>query len=291
MAKTRLQVAKKDIEALFSSLQSKVLRLADIARILDENRAGWRLARTLSVRAFVEFVLHQSQLKRIAMHFPSRTETRYAWKDIPLYSVALSLRPKSYFTHYTAMYLHHLTDQVPRTIYVNSEQPAKPSGESGLIQSRIDMAFRSRPRTSRTVAEIGDQRICLLNGMHTGQLGVVDLPAPDGSAARATGLERTLIDVAVRPFYAGGVSQVLKAYEVAGGRASVNRMAAYLKALKYIYPYHQAIGFYLERSGAYDKEAVALMEQFPMNYDFYLTHQIGQKDHSDRWRLYFPKGL
>ena len=69
---------------------------------------------------------------------------------------------------------------------------------------------------------------------------------PDYGPLRFTNLERTLIDAAVRPVYAGGVFEVRKAYQLAKEKVSVNRLAALLQKLNYIYPYHQAIGFYLE---------------------------------------------
>jgi hypothetical protein len=129
--------------------------------------------------------------------------------------------------------------------------------------------------------------------MYTNQLGVITENVNYGeqsATVRLTIIERTLLDVTVRPAYAGGVSEVLKAYELAKERASVNRLAATLEKLGYVYPYHQAIGFYLERAG-YKGASLDLLKRFPMNFDFYLTHQIGQKEYVKRWRLYVPKGL
>jgi hypothetical protein len=83
----------------------------------------------------------------------------------------------------------------------------------------------------------------------------------------------------------------LKAYKLARPKVSVNKLAATLKKLDYIYPYHQAIGFYLERAGVYTESSIALLRKFDFKYDFYLTHQIKEKAYSERWRLYFPKGL
>jgi predicted transcriptional regulator of viral defense system len=117
------------------------------------------------------------------------------------------------------------------------------------------------------------------------------MDSPEGGRIRVTDVERTLIDVTVRPVYAGGPFEVLKAYKVARPKVSVNKLAATLKKLDYIYPYHQAIGFYLERAGVYTESSIALLRKFDFKYDFYLTHQIKEKAYSERWRLYFPKGL
>jgi hypothetical protein len=72
---------------------------------------------------------------------------------------------------------------------------------------------------------------------------------------------------------------------------SVNRLTALLSKLGYVYPYHQAIGFYLEKAGSYRDAQVTLLERIEMSFDFYLTHQMKETEYSPRWRLYYPKGL
>jgi predicted transcriptional regulator of viral defense system len=125
--------------------------------------------------------------------------------------------------------------------------------------------------------------------MPTGQLGVIDTPGPDGRNIRVTDVERTLIDIAVRPFYSGGVFEVLKAYRLAKDKVSVNKLASFLKKMDYVYPYHQAIGFYLERSGAYKDSQINLLRKFEIRFDFYLTYQMNEMSYSKDWRLYYPK--
>jgi len=77
------------------------------------------------------------------------------------------------------------------------------------------------------------------------RLGVIDYDL-DGIMIRITGLERTLVDAVVRPDYSGGIEEVLKAFTAVKGEISVNKMLAILKKMDYMYPYHQALGFYLE---------------------------------------------
>jgi hypothetical protein len=193
------------------------------------------------------------------------------------------------------MRTHGLTEQIPKTIYINAEQTPKPRPAARLEQNRIDLAFRSPMRKTSLVAEVGEMRVCLLNGMHTGELGVVQQDIVDdyqkpANGIRLTNLERTLIDIAVRPAYAGGVFEVFKAYRNARRTVSLANLVKFLRELNYVYPYHQAIGFYLERAGFTPSE-YSLLEQFPQNFDFYLTHQMREKEYSRRWRLFFPKGF
>jgi hypothetical protein len=288
----RIKIAKPDILGLLEALPVKVLRQSDIAKILDENRSFWRLTQSLTVNEFIEFLLNQSKLRKLEFRFPHRKETRYVWGKVPLYELVGSLKPKAYFSHYTAIYMHELTEQIPKTIYLNQEQTPKPTPIAEPTQESIDAAFRRAQRKTKNCTTYLDYRICVLNGKHTNQLSVIQSTAPDGATVRVTGLERTLIDITVRPEYAGGPFEVLKAYRLAKEKdISVNRLVATLKKLTYIYPYEQAVGFYLDRSGVYPKSVLRLLQKDDFKLDFYLTHQMRDTDYSERWRLFFPKGL
>ncbi len=291
MAKTRIAIAKPDIVKLFDEYPQKIFKLSEIQRILDSNRTFWRLAKSMSYSDFIRYLVANAKLKKEVFNFSYRPITLYVWGEVPQYKLLLSLKPNSYFTHYTAVYFHDLTEQTPKTIYINVEQGRKPRPKGALIQEKIDSAFNRPTRISNNVAEYRDRTIRMLNGMHTGNLGVFEMSIPDGETLRITDIERTLIDITVRPEYAGGIHEVLKAYRLAKDKLSVNRLVATLKKINYIYPYQQAIGFYLERAGVYKKSQLDLLRRFEMKYNFHLMHEMKDYEYSQQWRLYFPKGF
>jgi hypothetical protein len=288
---TRIRIAKPDIIESFNALHQNVMKRSDIERLLAENREHWRLSESTTAYDFIKYMIGKSRLDAVRFQFPSRTVVRYIWGEPSTYKLALSLTLDAYFCHYTAMHLHGLTEQIPKTIYLNSEQSPKPQRDTTLDQKRIEIAFKRKPRVSKNIAAYEDLNICILNGKYSKKLGVVDIQTPEGELVPVTGIERTLIDITVRPFYSGGVFEVLKAFRLAQGKVSINKLTAMLQKLNYLYPYHQAIGFYLEKSGAYKESLINLFRKFEINYDFYLTYGMKDMDYSKRWRLFFPKGL
>lgn len=291
MNRSRLQIAKSDILAFFAAQPRRVFKLREISALLSAERGGWRLAQSTTVDVFIKFLLKSGELKKHAFEFPNRPETLYVWGDVATLEMLQHLKAKSYFSHYTAMRLHGLTEQVPKTVYISHERSElSATNASELDQAAIDAAFRRPARVSNNAVEFGNQRIVLLNSAFTGSEGVISHPAGPSSKelVQVTNIERTLIDAVVRPVYSGGVYEVAKAFEQAKEAVSVNTIGAMLRKLQFGYPYHQAIGFYLERAG-YRSSSLDLMRRFPMKFDFYLTHEMAETRYDKTWRLHVPK--
>jgi len=290
-----------EIEGRFSSPKShivkfldeggpNVFRFSDIRATFATNKKLWGLKKDIKVYDVIGFLLRETRLKKVNLEFPSRTEVRYLWGEVSIYEVALSLKTGSYFTHQTAMYLHKLKEKAPKMIFLNLEQPPHYTGHENFSQESIDAAFRRPQRISKNMASFRGKKICILNGMHTGKLGVIMIRGSGGEEIPVTNIERTLIDIVVRPSYSGGVPEVLKAYKKAEGKVSIKKLISMLKSLNYVYPYHQAVGFYLEKAG-YSDPSVNLLRDFGINYDFYLAHDMKEMGYSEEWRIFFPKGL
>ena len=216
-------------------------------------------------------------------------KARYHFGPFSDYELALSLKPGGYLSHGTAAYLHNLIDRELKVIYVNKEQSLKNS-KGNLTQAAIDRAFANKQRTSAYIVTHRKTRMVLLSGKHSGRLGVMKSTGPQGEQLELTDLERTLIDIAVRPAYAGGARAVARSYLSALQKISVSRIAKLLQDLNYVYPYHQVLGFYLQNAG-HPPSALQPLREPGLKFDFYLEHGMKQSAFDSTWRLYVPEEM
>ncbi len=282
-----MELHRKEIVAALQEQNEDVLSYSEIESTFMAHKQEWKLPKSTTLRQFLEFLVDE---KEILIPFEFGPESRrskkfyYKKKDVNPYKFALSLMNGSYLSHFSAVTFHDLTDEIIKSIYVNKEQSAplsEPKDEL-IPQEKIDQAFQKKPRFTTNYVDIKNYRIYILRSQYTGDVGVVTR-----QGMRVTNLERTLIDITVRPHYAGGVHEVLEIYKKAKGEASINRLNSYLKKMNFRYPYHQAIGFYLEKAG-YKENAIKLLERYPRNQDFYLGHNMYEPSYDEKWRIYYP---
>jgi hypothetical protein len=277
------------IQRFLDRARPRVYTYLQLQQAILEHRRDWHLG-TVSASTIMELLLAETQLKVVELTSESySSEQRLVWGTPSAYELAHSLRPGAYFAYGTAAYLRGLLEEAPTTFHVNKEQTPKEQ-RGGLTQEALDRAFASRPRKSKLVFSDGLHRFVVIAGKFTNGLEVGHLRGPAGERLQATKVERTLIDISVRPIYCGGVQRVLEAYRAARGVLSPNRLMTTLKRLGHLYPYHQVIGFYLERAG-YGSEVLGAARRPGLHFDFYLAHGMGDRAYSKEWRLYYPRGL
>jgi len=268
----------KTITATLDRYGKRVFTRQELVRLVEAHRKQW--------------LLKALPLRSVVLESPTYVQefARYLWRAPNPLEVAASVRaPNSYLCHSSALFIHKLLDRLPKELCVNYEQSNKPKPSGGLTQESLDRAFSGKQRQSAFIFPYEGHAIVILSGKHTGGLDVRELSLATGTKVRVTGLERTLIDVAVRPGYAGGVERVLEAYRRARDQVSVSKLIAALQKLDYIYP-HQAIGFYMERAG-FPKKQFSLLKALGLDWDFYLAHNMKTRGYSSDWRLFHPEGL
>ena len=282
--------AREEIIDFFKSQTRRVFRYSDLRAIFEEQRSVWNIAASSKLKQFIIVLLDTGTLKEQVAPFPHRSETRFLMGTPSIYAMVQTLKDRGYFSHRSALHLNGLTAGEPKDVYLNVEQRPHPPPSVSLTQKGLDFAFKGRQRSTSNIALIEKYRVHLLNGKYSNDLGVIEMIEPGGAVVRVTDQERTLIDAVVRPAYAGGVERLLRAYVAGRDKVSIRRLIGYLRELKHVYPYHQAIGYLLEQAG-YPREEVDIMRLLPREFKFYLTHEMQDPEYVESWKLYIPRGF
>jgi hypothetical protein len=321
IAAKRFDSFGKFFENLYLNTGATVFSLSDLKRMytdrviisgkqkrtdsLGELAADLRL-KSLTLNSLIAYCLKNSLLTAVEVNIGEKLHVLYYSKHFTakndfarILEITKALFPKGYFCHYTALQLHGLTDQMPKTVYVNIEQRMMYDVDyerQNLTQEKIDAALARDVRKGKSIIEVFEYRIKVLHGKDTGNAGVIKMESP-GMLIAVTNIERSLIDACVRPELCGGIYEVVNAYKRAKEEgASVRKMVSYLSEIGYVYPYHQSVGFLLRHAGFPDPLLQLLKDRFPMEHDFYLVHGPVNKDkknliYSKEWRIFAPKEL
>ncbi len=256
--------------------------------IFSWKKEEWNISHSKSVRHLIEFLINEKIILEHTFSYErGKRKNIYLSGSFDEFTLFSGIQKLSYYTHYSSMYLHQLTQQIPKTYYLNFEH----TSEFPLImisQKAIDSSFSKEQRKTTRGYTYKGKRVYLLNGKNTDRLGVIH-QFSNTQSYYYTDLERTLIDIAIRPVYSGGVFDVLGAFNSAKDIVNPVKLHDYLEKLQYIYPYEKVIGFYLERSG-YSEKVLQLFTK-KSKYKFYLTYNIKNKEYSKRWNLFYPKGI
>jgi hypothetical protein len=271
----------------------RVFTKQDLRHLIAKHREQWHILDRVPPNKIIDYLLTVFPLRKIVLDGPDHSQefNRYLWREAHPLELAASVRaPSSYLCHSSALFMHGLVDGLPKDLCINYEQSEKPKPPGGLTQESIDRAFQGKQRQSAFIFHYATHRIVVPSGKHTRSLEVRELAIDTGAKVRVTDIERTLIDITVRPTYAGGVEHVLEAFRWARHKVCIPKLIATLQKIDHVYPYHQAIGFYLERAG-YSPGHLTEFKKATKKFDFYLAHGMRDPAYSDQWRIFHPPGM
>lgn len=282
------------IASFFEKHPFKAYTTYDIQQIFDAERNAWRIANYRNYKHFITFLNDRKILLLDIQNHEAQNSIKQILrkKDATPFHVGLTVKKGGYLSNYSAMQIHQLTLQLPKTVYVSDDKyldiySPKPN-EVTLEQEAVDKAFSKPQRvaTESYKSTFDGFRYVYLQRKHTSvNIGIIKK-----QNVAVTDLERTLIDIAVRPVYSGGAFEVLKAYRNAKPKIDVEKLNEYLVQLDYIYPYHQLIGFYLDLTGFPEKELKIFLDR-KTDINFYQTYNLSNKKLNQKWGVYYPMGI
>lgn len=293
MRKESFKSAEQQIKDYLYKDNLKAYTVVDIAEIFESNREEWNIAAYRRRGHFTQFLDDQGILKENKLKHQTTGSIKqiYTEKDAVPFDIGLTIKKEGFLSNYSAMQIHQLTLQIPKSIYVSftkSQGYSANSHGNTLEQISIDQAFSKPQRITSEVyrSEIDNIRYYFIQKAFIEKsVGIIS-----ESGKNYTDLERTLIDIAIRPAYSGGVFEVLEAFTAAKEIVDIYKLDNYLTKLDYLYPYHQLIGFYMDKAG-YNEKETAIFHNKKRNYNFYLTYNMSNTNFDEKWKLYYPKGF
>lgn len=293
MANTsRISQAADTIKRSLVRTLPHVYTAGSLEAIFQKNKKKWNLPQAMNVPKFIDALLAEVIIDECYLDFGNEYYQGYYLCSSSAYYIISQLVPKTYLSHLSALHVWGLTDKDVR-IYINREQAQAlskaPKGK--LEQTAIAKVFSQPQRQPENTADFNGIDVVHLKGKYTGQLGVRSFRIQNNEEVLITDLERTLIDCIVRPAYALPPQQMIGVFKKAKKRVSVATMSDYLDELDYLYPYHQCIGFYMERAGNYSIGEIKLFSSRAKSYDFYLDYELISPAYDSRWKLYYPASL
>jgi predicted transcriptional regulator of viral defense system len=278
-----------EIQSYISSFRGQIISEYEVMKIVKMLTGLREYEITTEI---IDFTLKTTNIKKHVFEFPHERITRYVLGEANKYTIFNSIRFNSYLSHQTALFFNELTNAESKLIFLNYELSSQKPRLEKITQEEIDSAFERNARITNNFAKYEKYTIYLLNSKNSKKLGIISKIYQDIELL-ITNTERTLIDIVVRPFYGGGLKNIINIYKVARQKVDIIKLVEMLQKLNFIYPYHQTIGFIMEKSGVYSQKDLARLKELGIDYNFYIIHGVQRKNlkYSLEWKIFYPKYL
>ena len=214
---------------------------------------------------------------------------------IQIIDILAAFYPRYYLSHFSALYLHELTDHRPEEYFLSKEITGRtPCYSQEKIPERIRQNFLKSPRKTSKYLTYKKTKITLLDKQDLGKIGIQNKSLKIDKKRKVnisfTSLERTLVDSIISPHYSGGIKTVIIAF--AKARINIDKLYKIYKAYSPFYPYWQSIGFLfhkLNKTFACKKWSQYFSSP---KTTFYLDKNFNENwAYDSDWKIYYPKGV
>ncbi|EFK33145.1 MULTISPECIES: hypothetical protein [Chryseobacterium group] len=190
----------------------------------------------------------------------------------------------THFSHHSALIMHQISTIENNAIYLSEEIDSISSPKNTLTQGNIDLAFSKPQRVTKNIKQFRDKTFYFLKNQSSTTMETFI------NGVKVSNLEKTLIDCTVRPLYSGGTKNILNAFAMVKQLIDADKLHHHYKKLSFVYPYHQAIGFYLDNAG-YKEEFYSKFLAMNSDYDFYLDYQLTSPQYNPKWRIHYNEDI
>lgn len=161
MRKESFEAAYQNITDYFHNLNTQAFTTFDLSNIFENKRNSWKIASYRTAKHFFKYLENSGILKLTTLKHQSTgsIKTILSKPNANYYDIALTIKKDGYLGNYTAMSIHQLTLQIPKSIYISfmkSDEGRTNFNNASLSQKSIDQAF-SKPQ--RITSEVYKSKI------------------------------------------------------------------------------------------------------------------------------------
>jgi predicted transcriptional regulator of viral defense system len=292
--KKKINLAIQQLNEYFkNSLETNCFTHRDLESLLVQIKETIDLGTKTTTDTFIEALVLNNILTEHKVTFDKNYSNKsiYTKETVATEEALFHLFPEQHISFYSAMVYHNLTEQTPSKLYLRQAYPNRSSTGHIENQTAIDIAMSKEPRATGKIGKIMlDPKLEIVFTLGNENCNTHVIPTKINNF-KVTDLEMTLIDALVKPEYCGGVWEVLKAFETARSRISIDTLITYLNELEYAYPYHQRLGFYLMYSKHPDLKTLKKIKDIEQKWRFYLATGMKEIEYNKEWNLYIPKAM
>lgn len=290
---TKTQEVKKIIEKTVSELSLKlpiVFSQKELSRQLQQMRQTNRITDETSAAIFKKTI-------PIPLKWNTNTEVKFLTfhlNKVQVIDMLIAFQPQYYFSHFSALYLHELTNHRPKEHFLSKEKTHTSIHSQQKIPEKIHQAFLKSHRKTNKYVTYQKIKINLIEKQKLNKVGVISKSLETDKEKQAriffTSLERTLIDSLISPHYSGGIKTVSHAFYKS--KINIPQLYKIYQTYSPFYPYWQSIGFLFYKLKNFQAEKKWSQYFSIPKIEFYFDKNFNENwSYDSKWKIHYPKGL
>jgi hypothetical protein len=222
-------------------------------------------------------------LKKYILSINGKVIERYSiFDDIKPYQFAISIKPKSFFSMTTALFMQGYI-KANNFIFVSHELLPKNIKHEEVTQISIDDAYRKPYRVTHNYGQFQNDNIIVLYPKNTQQSGVIPF-----NGYRMSSINRCLVEMIVNVQYFKTSLHIIEIFTPLKKSLYPDMILSIIEKFNFIYPYYQLVGYFLEQIG-FTKNDLSAFKQKVSNFKFYTDKQQNSYEYDSYWQIYFIK--
>lgn len=280
MKKDYFTLNKNQILTLFE--HNEYFSIDEIKVILHSLKEQSLISNSLSLDSFLLKLIDEGLIQK-SINIRGHLKTRYTFnKTFNVLDFCNSLSKNTFFSMTTALNIQGFTDFRNSYIFVSKERTKRvEQGSINLIQENIDNAFKKKPKRTTAHDKIENYNIILLEANNTNSFEIIKY-----NGYKISSINRSFVEIISNIHYFQSSSRVIEVFSKIKDSLNIDIIYDVIDNFKFIYPYFQLAGYYLERIG-YSKDELLKFHSKKQNLKFYTEKNKDNYSFDSYWNIFY----